>query len=212
MRRISKEFLPRSTKSPLKTYGFSHDGKPFWTDYVQGVHLNENPDWQHDGFFFFLHFKYLIEYQQQIFELAVQVSCEGINQSWGTTWHEDTFIKDNKITFVKNLGKVCSSVPHIVISWFWQTETWLMFGRILRSLHVSPRICRTYRAWSFYWEKNKNAWINWQACINSSFFFFFLILIILFHHAGAPTCFCLKASTNFDTPQKVMGKVMWGPS
>lgn len=30
MSRISKEFLPRSTKSPLKTYGFSEDGKPFW--------------------------------------------------------------------------------------------------------------------------------------------------------------------------------------
>lgn len=31
MSRISKEFLPRSTKSPLNTYGFSVDGKPFWT-------------------------------------------------------------------------------------------------------------------------------------------------------------------------------------
>lgn len=47
----------------------------------------------------------------------------------------------------------CSRVPHIVISLLWQAETWLMFGRILRSLQVSPRSCRTYRAWSCYWEK-----------------------------------------------------------
>lgn len=47
----------------------------------------------------------------------------------------------------------CSRVPHMVISLLWQAETWLMFGRILRSLQVSPRSCRTYRLWSCYWEK-----------------------------------------------------------
>lgn len=48
----------------------------------------------------------------------------------------------------------------MVISLVWQAETWLMLGRVLRSLQVSPRSCRTYRAWSCYWggtKKNSGA-------------------------------------------------------
>lgn len=105
----------------------------------------------------------------------------------------------------KILRIVWCKIPQIVISLVWQMETWLMFGRNRKSLQVSPRICSTYRAWSCYWEENINklGWKKNTLLLSGS---------NMYHLGeGAPTCFCLKASINFDTPQKVMGKVRWGP-
>lgn len=85
-------------------------------------------------------------------------------------------------------GKVSCCIPHIVISFIGQVETWLIFVRILRSLQVSPRSCRTYRAWSCYWGK-KQVWINSvlkKKPLETSVFFWCLTL-------HGVCCMCLYA-------------------
>lgn len=81
--RISMESFPRSTKSPLKTYGVSNDGKPFWRKIrvkitAATIHY-KTPRRRCDNQHGLWHTNF-IEHQQEIFELSVQVSCRNKNR------------------------------------------------------------------------------------------------------------------------------------
>lgn len=83
-------------------------------------------------------------------------------------------------------SSTCSCVPHMVISLFWQAETWLMFGRILRNLHVSPRSCRTKRPWSCCWEQEHRSGWTGRAGASLTFWAYLFVLEGL-HQRQHPT-------------------------